>query len=152
MTSILHTPAILVNMFKTRVERDKLWLEKNCIRCIPRPLWNIVVDYYAEDPSVIDRIYKLSSPRSTELKIDGVMFYTYVSCRGQISLVVPRYDIFGGYEHGDRIRWDVNGVQMFTTILILPTIRDDGHEIEHYDVSSYSHTFRRFLYGDIKAE
>lgn len=81
--------------------------------------------------------------------IDGVMFYTYVSCRGQISLVVPRY-AFGGYEHGDRIRWDVNGVQLFTTILILPTIRDDGHEIEHYDGTSHSHTFRRFLYGDIK--
>lgn len=157
----------LANTFKTRVERDKLWLMFNNTLGFPSDIWSLIVDYYAEDSRIIDLINQDQEERFTtdgELLDDGSMPNRFIIKHQNIlstntiaihvwanRLAYPH--THDGYRHRysgihDCNKWQAYDFNLFEILLLLPFSR--SHDVFRYHGHNHEEThlplIRDYLY------
>lgn len=133
----------LITLVKIRIERDNLWLGQN--RCTPmlKPLWNIVVEYYAEDPrvldNIVDKLYECSRVHPT------LMWFMTNRFSGGIDISFSGID--GAPESW---QWQSHSdMDAFTTLLIMPASNNWGDESPNIDNIPQLIKVRQYLYENI---
>jgi hypothetical protein len=126
------------NMFKMQLEHNCLWLMYNNIPNLSEPLWRIVVEYWSEDPRIINIICQDQEENFTttgELDRDGQMPDRFI-IEYDDDYINPSIEI--NVARGSRNHpryWYAKNVELFQILLLLPIDQDitnnDGHSNFH---------------------
>lgn len=106
-------------VFKTQVERDHLWLSCNNVLMFPTVIWSIIVDYYSDDPKIIDLIcqnQKESFTVAGEMCENGQMPDSFL-----ISINNYAYDCIEINVNHFNILWSASNIDLFQILLLMPT-------------------------------
>lgn len=153
LVTTISIPA-LADMFKTRLGHDRFWVRANNPTILPSIMWNVVSDYWSDDPRIIDIMIQeqaesFLSPGSHLINgeyPDAFLIQIDDFCGG--GLVNLRIYVMSD---GDWA-WEKYGVDVFTTLLMLPAMENGPSKFVtpqlYKDHAEYPHLWliRDYLY------
>lgn len=132
LTTKRMSDAIQIKLLKILLMSHELWLRMNRHPAIIKPLWNIVVAYYAENPYVVDRIINLA--RGMSRLTFGETSFELI---GYFDDEIPTIHVYNTVSH--KAIWIRYDIDMFSELLIMP----DSHGIVIPNLAD----FREYLYN-----
>ncbi len=146
---ILTPLGALLKLFKSRIERDRLWMMNHYISGMSKYAWAIIVDYSVEDSCITDAIFHVMNGNPlVEYEIKGIMFQITQES-GNILMISWNAGEHKTQPPQSQELWRVDGISVFTALLMLPKFTSTGREIAHEDDSPYLTLFRQYLYRDV---
>lgn len=140
------------HQLKSRIKYDRALLLSAPPERIPRPIWNMIVDYTCEDPRIVDAI--LNSGYLVQGNND---FEGYVEISHNLTSYDDEPDLTG-YQgwipdgrtpSGFNIDWVIMCDEMFELLLMLPVLSSDGSESECLPLRIHDLRMREMLYATL---